>query len=73
MESPAVMRPLREDEKPRSPGMKYRHYAPAGALTLYRGARERVAEAICAAYDAALDAGKRPLILALEGNRVLYG
>ena len=70
---PAVMRPLREDEKPRSPGMKYRHYAPAGALTLYRGARERVAEAICAAYDAALDAGKRPLILALEGNRVLYG
>ena len=69
----AVMRPLREDEKPRSPGMKYRHYAPAGTLTLYRGARERVAEAICAAYDAALDAGKRPLILALEGNRSLYG
>ena len=69
----AVMRPLREDERPRSPGMKYRHYAPAGTLTLYRGARERVAEAICAAYDAARAAGKRPLILALEGNRSLYG
>ncbi len=69
----AVMRPLREDERPRSPGMKYRHYAPAGALTIYRGARMRVAEAICAAYDAALSEGKRPLILALEGNRPLYG
>ena len=69
----AVMRPLREDEKPRSPGMKYRHYAPSGALTIYRGACERVADAICAAYDAALSAGKRPLILALEGNRKYYG
>ena len=33
----AVMRPLREDERPRSPGMKYRHYAPAGQLTIFHG------------------------------------
>lgn len=69
----AVMRPLRENERPRSPGMKYRHYAPAGQLTIYHGAPERVAEKICAAYDAAEADGHRPLILALDGNRFRYG
>lgn len=69
----AVMRPLKEDEHPRSPGMKYRHYAPEGQLTIYRGTPERVANAICAAYDTALVQGQRPLILALEGNLFRYG
>ena len=69
----AVMRPLREDETPRSPGMKYRHYAPAGELTIYRGDPGRVAAAICAAYDRAERDGKHPLILALEGNLRRYG
>lgn len=69
----AVMRPLKENEKPRSPGMKYRHYAPQGQLTIYRGDAEKVARAICAAYDQALADGRHPLILALDGNRALYG
>ena len=69
----AVMRPLKQDEQPRSPGMKYRHYAPEGALTIYKGARERVAEAICAAYDQAAAEGHHPLILALDFNHPLYG
>lgn len=70
---PAVMRPLSEGERPRSPGMKYRHYAPAGQLTIYHGAPERVAEAIRAAYDQAQAAGRHPLILALDENRRRYG
>ena len=70
---PAVMRPLKEDEQPRSPGMKYRHYAPEGALTIYRGKAGRVAEAICAAYDDAEAEGLHPLILALENHHPLYG
>lgn len=69
----AVMRPLKENEKPRSPGMKYRHYAPQGQLTIYHGEAEKVASAICAAYDQALADGHRPLILALDGHRALYG
>lgn len=68
-----VMRPLKKDEKPRSPGMKYRHYAPEGALTIYHGNPEKVAREICAAYDAALQEGKHPLILALDDHRPLYG
>ncbi len=69
----AVMRPLKENEKPRSPGMKYRHYAPQGQLTIYHGEAKKVSSAICTAYDQALADGRRPLILALDGHRALYG
>ncbi len=69
----AVMRPLREGETARSPGMKYRHYAPSGSLTIYRGGAEAASAAIRAAYDRAEAAGERPLILALEANLPRYG
>ena len=69
----AVMRPLKEGEVARSPGMKYRHYAPAGALTIVKGEAEAVERAVREMYDAALDAGKRPLILALEDHIPAYG
>lgn len=63
----AVLNPLGEGEKPRSPGMKYRHYAPKGEVTIFRGAH--AAEAIAKKYDESEDA----LILALSGNLPLYG
>ena len=69
----AVMRPLKENELPKSPGMKYRHYAPVGQLTIYHGKPENVSAAICKAYDGALTEGHRPLILALDGNIASYG
>jgi L-threonylcarbamoyladenylate synthase len=69
----AVLRPLKPGERPRSPGMKYRHYAPAGALTIVRGEADAVAGKIRALYDDALAAGRRPLILALEGHMPAYG
>lgn len=69
----AVLRPLKAGERPRSPGMKYRHYAPSGALTIVRGAPDAVADAIRRMYDAALAGGKRPLILTLDGNLPTYG
>ena len=31
---PAILGPMKEDGKPRAPGMKYRHYAPKAELTL---------------------------------------
>lgn len=65
----AVMRPLKEGETPRSPGMKYRHYAPHGELTLVEGEPEAVARKICALYDAAQE---RAAILALPGHERLY-
>lgn len=69
----AVMRPLKEGERPRSPGMKYRHYAPAGDLTIVQGAAEAVIREISRRYDEALRAGRRPLILALDGHIPAYG
>lgn len=33
---------LQEDQAPRAPGMKYRHYAPKAPVTLFQGAPERV-------------------------------
>ncbi len=66
----AVMRPLTDGERPRSPGMKYRHYAPRGSVTVVRGGRSAVAREICRLYDASKCSA---LILALEGNRDLYG
>lgn len=69
---PAVMRPLQEGEQPRSPGMKYRHYAPKGSLTIFEGAAENVCEAIRQMYDQALEDGHRPLILALDEHIPAY-
>ena len=69
----AVMRPLKAGERPRSPGMKYRHYAPKGQLTIVQGDSEAVIDRISALYDSALSAGEKPLILALEGHLPAYG
>lgn len=70
---PALMRPLGEGEIARSPGMKYRHYAPQGEVIIHRGEARSVAAAIRAAYDRAQSENRRPLILALEGNLEHYG
>jgi len=61
-----VMSPLREGEIVRSPGMKYRHYAPRARTVIYEGERGRVIEAICARYDAAEAAGERVAILGFD-------
>lgn len=39
----AVTQLLNAEEKPRAPGMKYRHYAPQAPVTVVRGAPERTA------------------------------
>lgn len=68
----SALRPLEQGEKPRSPGMKYRHYAPKGTLYIVRGARERVAKAICDLYDRQVAQGKRVAILAPGAHRAHY-
>ena len=67
----SAMRPLREGETARSPGMKYRHYAPKGRLTIVRGAADAVAREIAALYDGALGRGEKCAILAASAER--YG
>ncbi|MBQ2385243.1 MAG: translation factor SUA5, partial [Clostridia bacterium] len=45
----AVTASLGENERPLSPGMKYRHYAPSSPLVLLDGTREAVASFLSAA------------------------
>lgn len=66
----SVLRPLREGETVRSPGMKYKHYAPNGALVIVKGGPKRVAQEICSLYDAT-PGEKR--ILALDEHIPMYG
>ena len=61
-----VMRPLESGEAARSPGMKYRHYAPRAKTVVYRGEASRVAAAICARYDTAIAAGERCAVLGFD-------
>lgn len=69
----AVMRPLAEGEKPRSPGMAHRHYAPNGQLTVFTGDSDRVVQRIQSEYDRAKANGSRPLILSMEAHVASYG
>ena len=60
---PHVLSPLAKDAVVRSPGMKYRHYAPRAQLTIFSGEKQAVTERICAEYDSALRRGEKPAIL----------
>ena len=42
----AVRRKMNENEKPRAPGMKYRHYAPKAPVTVVKGVAHETAEYI---------------------------
>ena len=44
----AVIRPMKEGEKPRAPGMKYRHYAPKAPVTVLTGSGADTAAYIAA-------------------------
>ena len=61
-----VMSPLHEGDVVRSPGMKYKHYAPKAKTVIYDGEAEAVIAAICARYDEAERAGEVPAILGFD-------
>lgn len=51
---------------PRSPGMKYRHYAPEAHMTVFCGSTEAMALAIAEAIEAAKSSGQRVGVLCSE-------
>ncbi|WP_003542731.1 L-threonylcarbamoyladenylate synthase [Desulfotomaculum nigrificans] len=63
---------LSRDQAPRSPGMKYTHYAPAAPLTLFEGEPARVVQAIARRAAEQLARGSRVGILAFEENAPYY-
>lgn len=57
---------------PKAPGMKYRHYAPEGKLTIYEGDIERVLEAINCRAKEKLEEGKSVGVIATNETKALY-
>ena len=47
----ATKKGLKKGEKPKSPGMAYRHYAPKAPIILYEGAPEDTFRRICEEYN----------------------
>lgn len=63
---PAVIRLMGAGEKPRAPGMKYRHYAPKAPVTVVTGSPEQTAKHICE------HAGNHDGVICFEEFRSLY-
>ncbi|NLO08592.1 MAG: threonylcarbamoyl-AMP synthase [Clostridiales bacterium] len=63
---------LDEDIKPKAPGMKYRHYAPEGCLTIYEGNIENVIAEINKKAKEITEEGKTVGIIATEETKGLY-
>ncbi len=59
----SVLRPLRADEKALSPGMRYKHYAPTGTVTLVEGEEEAVTRLMRERCTADLQAGRKSCVL----------
>lgn len=59
-------------QKPKAPGMKYRHYAPKGQLTIVQGSQDKVVEYINAETKKAASEGKRVGVIGTDSTRSLY-
>lgn len=59
-------------DKPLCPGMKYKHYAPE-AEVFFSAYYDGMSDTIAAKYDELVSAGKRAVILCLDGNAAKYG
>ncbi len=57
---------------PKAPGMKYRHYAPEGCLTIYEGSLTEVIRAINAKAKELVEAGKRVGVIATSETEKDY-
>ncbi|SFS34811.1 L-threonylcarbamoyladenylate synthase [Marininema halotolerans] len=62
----------REGEVPRSPGMKYRHYAPHGQMWLVAGSGDKQRTKVKQLANEAIQQGKRVAILTTVENKDAY-
>ena len=59
-------------QAPKAPGMKYRHYAPKGQLTIVAGTKEKVAAYINVETDRLQAQGVKTGVIATEETKNLY-
>lgn len=65
-------KPDNDDFKPKAPGMKYRHYAPKGQLTIYEGESDNVIRSINSAAAVKQAEGYRVGIIATKETAEAY-
>lgn len=58
--------------RPKAPGMKYRHYAPKGSLSIVEGSREKVVDYINGKVREAKARGERTGVICTDETRALY-
>ena len=68
----AAILEIGSNEPPRAPGMKYRHYAPKGELSIVKGEREKVIKYIKTQAENAIKSGERVGIIATEETYLNY-
>ncbi len=59
----SILRPLKEGEVARSPGMRYKHYAPRAAVTLVTGSGEKVLQKLRSLFLEQQEKGTRCCVL----------
>lgn len=59
-------------ERPKAPGMKYRHYAPKGELTIVEGPVDKVTEYINCELDKARQNGEKTGVICTEETKDFY-
>lgn len=70
---PAILKRVRDDTiVAKAPGMRYRHYAPKGELTIFEGDLAAVTARIQAEAEAKLAEGARVAVLASEETKDCY-
>ena len=68
----AAILEIGSNEPPRAPGMKYRHYAPKGELSIVKGEREKVIKYIKTQAENTIKSGERVGIIATEETYLNY-
>ena len=66
---PALNARLGEDFRPRSPGMKYKHYAPQAEMRIYSGEKDKVKSAIADAESELTKEGKRVKVIDFDDEK----
>ena len=59
----SILRPLKPDEKALSPGMRYKHYAPKGQVTLVEGEEQAVVARLKELYAQETALGRKACVL----------
>lgn len=72
VETDEAVKSLEPDKnlEPKAPGMKYRHYAPKGKMTIYKGSSEKVVRKIN--EEIKKSEGKRVAVLATDETKDYY-